>query len=1095
MSESVFDGLGDGTPVSLDFDSLRNYGIELLQKMAGDTWTDYNLHDPGVTILEALCYAITDLAYQSDFDISDLLSNKEGDIDYRANSFFHKHQILTTNPVTTTDYRKALIDEVDDIDNAWVTPITSTHNVSSISGLYNISVQLTPVQSKNLLDKKTDEKKIIATVRKTFVSKRNLCEDVNQITILKPVKLNIRADIQLDSVIVPEVALANIYYQLQLAVNRPTRYSTEHELLKQGYTIDEIYCGPALVNGIINNDDLHDRQTVIEANDLIRVISRIDGVVLVKSLLISRDGSDDLKKQLKLKKDEVAFIDVDIQKPFDIRLIVDKYRIAIRKNLLRDIYQNVIKTGNKDFVRSLQKPEKLRGTYRDASSYYSIQNYFPYVYGIGPDGLPSTATNERKAQAKQLKAYLMIFEQVLANYLAQLDAVDTFFSNRPHKDTDTYYANPLYNVPGVHNIIKAYTNSSYSKNEKGWKDFMQDTKNAYIHTLHDTLEPDSVRINRKSRMFDHLLARFSEAPVVYPVTLYYMLYHNSRKTDRITRENEWKASVLHHFDDMNYNRIRGFNYLDANDTRHYNFVSKMHKLLYIDHKHHSLTSVFDARKIKFEKQRSASRNDKVDDSNVIDETAWNPEMENLVWYKDEAAARRKNNEISDTVPGYGGSFIFTNKDISVFKNAINMNNYRIAEEADGSYSLLYKSPNDVVWGMVSRFPALNGPPLDKLKKLVAYLIDLSRNSEGFYLIEHVLLRPDLDIEVYGFQFCIADTHGNDKERIIFRSNKWLTFEARKDTINKLLKFKQGADFEMAHLNKVVAANNAAFLIQNALAWGEKAAAAEPDKIDIDAIDNLISDAEKYYRAAQGALNSGVSTDGDEDKHDHITGNNLKLANTNIEITSVIKEVVNKLPNIADRARVANNQRLSMNDRAEARRNCKMDINDYCLAIKQLVAKANQQQRETDDNAGIINNSILLKLSALGEIADGGNTYQNLKVLFNSLKDYSNKSYPRLKMLVKGDEKQPIDEAFFSFTISVLFPEWPSRFQDVGFKACVETLFKYHAPANIKINIKWLSVKKMRHFEPLYSTWKQNLLTNNNNYGAQHIIAFLNKEHQ
>jgi hypothetical protein len=51
----------------LDFDALRKAGIAMLQELCGEKWTDYNLHDPGVTILEQLCYGITDLAYRSEF--------------------------------------------------------------------------------------------------------------------------------------------------------------------------------------------------------------------------------------------------------------------------------------------------------------------------------------------------------------------------------------------------------------------------------------------------------------------------------------------------------------------------------------------------------------------------------------------------------------------------------------------------------------------------------------------------------------------------------------------------------------------------------------------------------------------------------------------------------------------------------------------------------------------------------------------------------------------------------------------------------------------------------------------------------------------
>jgi hypothetical protein len=50
--------------LSQDFYELRRRGIGFVQKAGSDQWTDYNVHDPGITILEALSYAITDLGYR-----------------------------------------------------------------------------------------------------------------------------------------------------------------------------------------------------------------------------------------------------------------------------------------------------------------------------------------------------------------------------------------------------------------------------------------------------------------------------------------------------------------------------------------------------------------------------------------------------------------------------------------------------------------------------------------------------------------------------------------------------------------------------------------------------------------------------------------------------------------------------------------------------------------------------------------------------------------------------------------------------------------------------------------------------------------------
>jgi hypothetical protein len=43
------------------YESLRREAIGHLEAMAGGPWTDFNAHDPGITILEQVCYALSDL--------------------------------------------------------------------------------------------------------------------------------------------------------------------------------------------------------------------------------------------------------------------------------------------------------------------------------------------------------------------------------------------------------------------------------------------------------------------------------------------------------------------------------------------------------------------------------------------------------------------------------------------------------------------------------------------------------------------------------------------------------------------------------------------------------------------------------------------------------------------------------------------------------------------------------------------------------------------------------------------------------------------------------------------------------------------------
>lgn len=54
-------------PKSQDFESLKAEGLAYIQQYGGKDWTNLNASDPGVTILEQVCYALTELGYCNDF--------------------------------------------------------------------------------------------------------------------------------------------------------------------------------------------------------------------------------------------------------------------------------------------------------------------------------------------------------------------------------------------------------------------------------------------------------------------------------------------------------------------------------------------------------------------------------------------------------------------------------------------------------------------------------------------------------------------------------------------------------------------------------------------------------------------------------------------------------------------------------------------------------------------------------------------------------------------------------------------------------------------------------------------------------------------
>ncbi len=61
-------------PVNQDFKALKELGLEFIRDHSGNEWTNLNASDPGVTILEQLCYALTELGYCNDFSVGDILA-------------------------------------------------------------------------------------------------------------------------------------------------------------------------------------------------------------------------------------------------------------------------------------------------------------------------------------------------------------------------------------------------------------------------------------------------------------------------------------------------------------------------------------------------------------------------------------------------------------------------------------------------------------------------------------------------------------------------------------------------------------------------------------------------------------------------------------------------------------------------------------------------------------------------------------------------------------------------------------------------------------------------------------------------------------
>lgn len=752
----------------MDYDFLRKEGIRLLQKMSGTHWTDYNLHDPGVTILEYLCFAITDLAYRSNFEIEDLLTQKDGTIDYAGNTFIKAADALSSNAVTIKDFRKLLLDRIPGIAAVWIHSLNSRQGFDSMKGLYAFYVQ-----PNSALKPDQDIKELIRT---HFLMNRNLCEDVStEIHVLQPEEVFITAHLIINQNMLAENIIAQVHYAIYKFLTPEVRFYTESQLLRKGHTIAEIYSGPKLNNGFILDEELQPRNLKIDRSELYQLIAEVKGVMVVSDLKING------------KEDQILSIDIPYfacfsldKSNFTIRDYSGDHVVSLKQSLVFDIYWNLKERGERHYVPGFHEVSKkeLSGTYM-AGDYYSIQQIFPAIYGIGEEGLSSTAGAARLVHAKQLKGYLMLFEQVMANYLAQLEGINGLFSNDFRAETaKSYFTQALTSVPNFSAMLT-------EEKQEGWESYFEDLSMvSYADFLEKATESQDLCFKRKNIMLDHLLARFNESLSSYPVHQFDKVYGKIQKKLAIEQELEWKSSFLQNLAALSHARSLGFNYLaeQGNDPV-YDFRKKMYQLLYIGNptENSSLLQVFE-QQMRVEKIKSNLLESNIKGFSEPHEFSFNRELSKVISFTaaEFKEARAKGNVLPYPSNRPAGDTVFQRQPVCFLKHGINIDHYRLAVDPDHPdlHLLLYNAPETVKWVTVNQYGS-SLEAIAALDELIDLLINISIKSEGFYLLEHILLRPQLSAKDFAFRFY------NEEGVLLLESRTW-NFRKREKKVSELM---------------------------------------------------------------------------------------------------------------------------------------------------------------------------------------------------------------------------------------------------------------------------------------------------------------------
>lgn len=481
----------------LDFDALRREGLAHLGELSGKMWTDHNTHDPGITILEVLCYALIDLGYRVTRPVEDLLATPQSQSAAPVkfppdDNFFTPLEILSCNPTTIEDYRRLLL-EVDGVRNAWLTPFSEEFPDSSPTAGEAILLldpsrseaegggKLTcgPVTSERqipihlhglyrvVIEKQAFEQddQVRQRVLHTLSAHRNLCEDViKDITILRPIPVGVCADVEIVKDADPALVHRSIIKAVRSYITPEIEFYTLKQLLEKGTTIEEAFAGRAFLaksKGFVDLDELRDLPVrgELHASELYRIVMGVEGVVSIRNLgfrteAISASTTESIQRlSFPAKENQVSEFSIERT---CIQLRDGQGLVNVPRERV-EASQAVLKKPSFERV-DLDLPIPQGRFSPELAEYQSVQSEFPAAYGIGSGGLPSEATPERRARALQLQGYLLFYDQLLANYVSQVANVRRLFSLRPESVRDaaersTYFTGPLDHVPGIDRLL------------------------------------------------------------------------------------------------------------------------------------------------------------------------------------------------------------------------------------------------------------------------------------------------------------------------------------------------------------------------------------------------------------------------------------------------------------------------------------------------------------------------------------------------------------------------------------------------------------------------------------------------------------------
>lgn len=378
---------------------LQEKALKNIQRYAGDVWTDYNLHDPGVTLLDALNYALLEADYRLGFSLPDYLTRAGNTFYPRMHALFSPSEVFPGNPVTETDYRKFFISNIEDLSDVRVI-------VHPESGTYDFVLDVLSDTGENR------RKQIIKEVYSLYHSHRNLCENVDSVRFLEYDVLYLCAGIEADDSMDANQLMATIFFEVQEFLRAGIRFRRVDELLAEGKTSDEILDGPEQGRMVVDDESLCTDWDEYDVSWLYQKLRSLPGIYRISSLYF-KEGTDVLLGNLRRKSIFQGYALAEMGNwGHEIQLTRRNQPVPILwDDVQRRLYSmRAVLYGVQNRTTDIAVLDSVpEGTYRNIFTHYPLRHDLPGCY--------------QRTIDKQTDEYLKIFDHIIENLLDELQSL------------------------------------------------------------------------------------------------------------------------------------------------------------------------------------------------------------------------------------------------------------------------------------------------------------------------------------------------------------------------------------------------------------------------------------------------------------------------------------------------------------------------------------------------------------------------------------------------------------------------------------------------------------------------------------------------